>query len=93
MKHVSALKSVIRHCKNTHTQCNNSGTFGSGLFILLRLLLLLLLALQPPMGFILLSNSLPLCSFLTLLSLPFYFYQDGTAVPSSSSSQAVSKPV
>jgi hypothetical protein len=37
-----------------------------------RLLLLLLLALQPTVGFSLLSDFLPLCSFFTLLSPPSY---------------------
>ena len=36
--------------------------------------LLLSLALQPPMGFTLLSDSLPFFSFLTLFSPPFYSY-------------------
>jgi len=42
------------------------------LHLLLLLLLLLLLALQPTMCFSLLSDSLPFCSFFTLLSPPSY---------------------
>jgi len=40
----------------------------------LLLLLLLSLALHPPVGFSLLSDSLPFCSFLTLLSPTIYSY-------------------
>jgi len=40
--------------------------------LLLLLLLLLLLALQPTLGFSLLSDSLPFCSFFTLLSPQSY---------------------
>jgi hypothetical protein len=63
-------------------------------------LLLLSLALQTPMGFSLLSDYLPFCSFLTLLSPPFYSYYlriffniYGPSLPwSSSNSRTYSLP-
>ena len=67
-------KSAVSGFLHRQTQTDTMQSQQTHFKIFIVTLLLLSLALQPRMGFSLLSDSLPFCSFLILLSPPFYSY-------------------